>query len=736
MRLFSRRVGDLERRAGQAFVRQLDESDCGAACLAWIVRFFGGAEPLERLRRLTGTTAEGTTLLGLHRAAGEIGLTPEAYEARIADLWKLESPAILHVRLPGNRQHFVVCFGQADSTFVIGDPGTGLTRLTDAQVDDIWKSKALLLLRPGRNFLDRKCKATAKRRWLFDAVRVDAKVLLLSALMGAVISLFGLALALFSKVLIDDILPNRATLKLGAGLLLLFLVLTAQAGLTAARWLLILRQARAFNIRITNRFLGDLLRLPFPFFCTRKTGDLMARLNDTARVQHAVTHVLGGIVIDLLVLCVGLGFIFIYSPAITLAIGVLLASFLVVAWRFHRPIVEGQRRVMSARSVNKSGYVEAIRGIETIKPTNAERLFTSLMKDTYVRLQDETFRLAKIGVACSAAVEMTGTVLLVGVLAWSSLLVLDGALEVGALVAILQMTGMVVPSVRSLATANIELQEAVVAFDRMYQLTSLRPEYREDDQAEKSIVKGVRRLDVDGLLFRHVGRPPLLDGVAFGCRAGELLLITGRTGSGKSTLLQILQRLLVPESGRVRVNGCDWDDLSIRSWRDVLGVMPQHVQIFSGTLLDNIQLGLSVDPIQILETCGRLGFHTYFQELPGGYATVLGEGGTALSGGQRQLVGLARALVREAPVLLLDEPTASMDADTALFAMDVVDRCRDDRIVIVASHAMTFTSRADRVYRIEDGRMTTMRCDAYPEAAPSPNARGSNAPLELTSRPE
>lgn len=697
--------------ARDTFTRQHDQSDCGVACLASAIGYFGGTVRLERLRELSGTTQEGTTLLGLHQAAEALALDSGAYEASMEDLKGLDRPCILHVVKDGRRQHYLLSYGYDAEAgdFLVADPASGVERMKPGTIEEMWQSRALLALAPTDEFEAEADTRRSRWAWAWALVYDDLNILFVAAALGLLISVLGLSTAIFSQRLIDEILPSGSATRLGVALGLLGVLLLGKNGLAYLRGRFLVRQTRNFNTRIIGYFYNALLRLPQPFFFNRKVGDLVARMNDTRRLQRAVTNVLGDRMIDVIMILVSLAAIFAYAWPLGLVATAALPLFGVLAWRYHTPIVDAQQKVMEAHAANESNYVNTIEGLATVKANNRESWFSTLTRAVYGHYQDQIYALGRIGVRFHLWIETCGTAVQVGVLALASVLVLRDALALGVLVAVFQMTGLLVPAARRVATTNVQLQEARVAFDRMYAFTSIETEYDPEAEHQKADPSPFESLEVRHLAFRFPGHERLLRDVSFTVERGEIVTLMGESGSGKSTLLHLLQRFYEPEDGTLIVNGdLGWDEVSIPKWRSLLGVMPQEPEMFNGTLAENVALeGLEdeSDVQAVVDVCRHYGFHEYFVDFPQAYATVLGEEGTILSGGQRQLVTLARALYRAPELLLLDEPTASMDREMEQFVLGLLEDLASEKAILTATHRARSAKSADRICILEAGKI-------------------------------
>lgn len=695
---------DIKKRAEEAFLQQRDQSDCGVACLASVVRFRGGEEKLQRLREMSGTSKQGTTLLGLYQAAKKIGLQAEAFEADLKNLKEQADPCILHIIKGGQLQHYVTCYGFDNGRFLISDPAVGVTFYTPEELEKVWQSKALLLIKSTKEFVTSEEKKQDRWQWIKQLAEEDLNILGLALALGIFVSILSLATAIFSQKLIDEILPAEDTLKLFVGLGLLGVLLLAKSGLSYIRQLFLIRQSRDFNNRIINAFYSSLLRLPVPFFFNRKTGDLIARMNDTRRLQQTLTYLFSDIMIDVLLILTAAIFIMTYSVYLGVFVLLSVPLFFLLTWRYNDPILQGQKKVMEAHSANESNYVDTIQGIATIKTSNRESFFLTVTQKVYGFFQDQIFDLGKVGISFTFWADLISTFFMISVLGLASMLVLQGEILLGALVAIFQMTSQLIPSANRLALTNIRLQEARVAFDRMYEFTSLEPEGKDGEAAENRL-QGIKKISVSKLSFRFPGRSQLLKDISFSVQRGEMIALLGESGCGKTTMLQILQRFYEPESGHITINdNVGWNELSVQVWRYQVASVPQQVKIFNGTLLDNICLGdVREEAEQVGQFCQEYGFDKYFKDFPQQYGTILGEDGANISGGQQQLVALARALYQEPDILLLDEATSAMDRQTEQEILDLLLSLKEEMGIILVTHRVQSTKLADRIYILEEG---------------------------------
>ena len=683
---------------------QLDQSDCGVACLISIIQFYGGTNSIEKLRELSGTSKQGTTMLGLYQAANKIGFSAEGCEADIQALIDHKQPVILHVVIENKLQHYVVCYEYDESKgFLIGDPGKGIYYLNRAALNEIWISKSCLTLEPNAFFVKAAVAKNAQRKWFINLLKEDYNLLWISILLGVFVAGLGMAMSLFSQKLIDDILPSHNLNKLVSGIALLGVLLLARVGLTILREFFLLQQSKDFNNRINKQFFNSLLHLPKPFFDTRKIGELVARLNDTQRVQSVIKMLASNLVIDVLVAIISMVFLFGYSWKLGIITLLTLPIYFYIIYRSNSKIINSQNEVMQSYAFNESNYINTIQGIATIKNDNKQSVFSKTNELIFANFQEKIFSLGKIKITLSWQSGLASVFFLIGVLIYTSVQVFNKEIKLGELMAILGIVGSLLPSIANLALIAIPINEAKIAFNRMYEFASIEKE-KEDGIS----LTALNSIDIQNLSFRFAGRSELFSNININIQKGTFTAIVGESGSGKSTLGQILQRFYTFENGHIIVNGAyQLSDIELSSYRNMIGVIPQEITIFNGNVIDNILLGQTDSAENITFFLTVYGFDTYFSQFPQGLATILGEEGINLSGGQKQIIALARVLYKKPQFLILDEATAAMDRNTENFTISILEKIKPNCAILFISHRLNALKKiADTIYVLNDKTIT------------------------------
>ncbi len=682
------------------FVMQHDQSDCGVACLLSLIQYYQGSSSIEKLRELSGTTKQGTTLLGLYQAANSLGFDAQGNEANIEELIDYDTPLILHILIGGQLQHYLICYGFESEKFVIGDPGKGIMYYTKSELESVWKSKTCLTLVPNKRFKKSSDIKAHKKQWFLSLLKEDYKLLLFSVLLGVSIAILGMTMAVFSQKMIDDILPSKDFNKLITGIILITALLLVKVFFGTLRSYFLIRQTKDFNNRIIDGFYSALLHLPKPFFDSRKIGELVARLNDTQRVQRVINLIAGSVIIDALVTITSLGFLFYYSLITGILALLILPFYFLLIYSFNTSIKFAQKELMRSYALSESNYITSIQGIATIKNNNRQSIFKKMNQFIYGNYQNNRFKLGNINIRLSVFSGVFGVLFLTGILTYASIQVYNGTMQLGELMAILGISGSLLPSVASLAIITIPINEAKIAFNRMYEFASI-----ESEQNGNIAITDFNSLKIEGLSFRFAGRSQLLKNINLELRKNECIAIVGESGCGKSTLGQIIQKFYVLESGRIRVNGnLEITELKTKDWRNILGVIPQDITIFNGNLIDNVLLGKVDRPERVMKFCETYGFQKFISELPQGYNTIMGEGGVNLSGGQKQLLALIRVLYKRPKLLILDEFTSAMDRRTEHFVISLLNNLKSEMSIIFISHRLHSLKKiADKIYVIENG---------------------------------
>ncbi len=698
-------------------VRQHGQSDCGVACLLAVIRYYGGNTTIENLRQHSGTDKEGTSLYGLYEAANRSGFTAEGCEADPAALIAHEQPVILHVLMDGKRQHYVVCYGYEKGCFLIGDPAMPqLMHWSVSQLEQAWPSHKCLTLVPNEAFETTQTQQTAQKTWLWGLLQEDVPLLAMGTCLGVLVTLLGMAMTIFSQRLIDDILPKHDAKRLSLGLGLVIILLLARVGISALRSFFLLRQSQDFNNRIGFRFYETLLRLPKSFFDTRKIGELVARLHDTRRIQSVISQLVGSSFIEVLGVVISLCFLFAYHWQTGLVLLVCLPLYGFWIFRFNRPIFNIQREVMVAYAQSESQYISSMQGIAEIKNFNKEDYFGEINRSIYGALQEKVFLLGKWQVRLSVIVGIIEALFMGGMLAFTSWQVYQNQLKLGEMMAVVGIGSSLLPNVTRLALLSIPLNEAKVAFQRMFEFVSIPPEA--NILAETVLVQRFESLRFQDVSFRFSGRKRLLHQINFEISSGELIGIIGESGGGKSTLCQLIEKFYEPESGEIWVNSTiSFSRILPAIWRAKVGVVPQQIHLFNGTVLENICLDNKQEETKkVADFLQEYGFMPFINTLPKGLFTIIAEDGVHLSGGQKQLLALARALYKKPSLLVLDEATASLDPQTEQVVLNLLERLKVEgtAIIFISHRAQSLQPISNQLFQLKEGRLSLLRTTFEP----------------------
>lgn len=690
------------------FVEQHDFSDCGPACLLMIVRYYGGDSSILHLREISGTSNTGTTLLGLCQAAESIGFNAKGVKCdSINELQQFNTPCIISIIKNKAFSHYVVCFGFERGVFVLCDPASGILYMKPDELDNIW-TQYCLFLNPNASFSNQKELKKEKKEWLRSLIRKDLGLLCSSLIMGIVSTVLSLSLTLFSRKLIDDLLPNNQYSLITTGLLLLFLVMSLVVLLNAQRGIILLKQRQAFNNRINNFFLKKIINLPKIKFDNRTTGEFLTRLGDTSRIQSTISSLFSNTLIDVTVLLVNTIVIFWLSWIVGLFVMICSPIVFLIVYRNNRETMRQQKEVMVKNTVFESGFVNTISGISDIKSFQRQEIFFIVNSENYKALQKSIFVLGhtknKIGIETG----LLNVIIQVGLLAFCSYNVMNNNLTVGTLTAILGLSSIVLSTISSLASFIIPINEAKVAFQRMFDFLEINePGVLETTGTDDNDYES-NTLVLNNVSFRHVGRKPLLNDICLSFNKGSITCIVGESGYGKSTLCQIIERFYKPSSGKIFIDDIDITSISLEKWHNLVSYIPQEVFLYNGTVIENILFGKTINNIDdLISFCNKYGFTQYFNELPNGLLTLVGEAGINLSGGQKQLVAFARALFKPSKIIILDEITSAMDRRTETFVCNLLRELKKEHIIIFVTHRLEVARLlSDKIVVLEYGQVT------------------------------
>lgn len=691
------------RSAGRVpVILQMSAVECGAACLAMILTYHGRRTSASECRECCGAGRDGATALAIAESARRFGLRVKGYSVGLADFRQVSLPAVVH----WNFDHFLVVERWSPSAIDVVDPAVGRTRLT-AEEFDAGFTGVVLTFEPGAHFERRRTRPHLTRRaYLSYALRSPGAAGMLGQVIGAslLLQLLGLALPVFTKVLIDYVIPFRATdvmllLGLGTGIW----VLTNLVGTYLRSSVLIYLQARLDSQMVID-FFEHVLALPFKFFQQRTSGDLLMRLGSNATLREIFTSQTVSAVLDGGLVVVYLGILVAWQPwfgLLVVGLGMLqVALLLAVTPAMHRLL----QRDLRAQADSQSYLVEALNGISTLKASGAEYRALERWSDLFFNQLNVSLKRSRL----SATMEtlMSSLRLLSPlVLLWAGAhYVIAGRMTIGAMLALNALAASFLSPLASLVSNGQRLQLAGAHLERIGDVLEAAPEQATQAGAMPTRLSG--SLEIRKVSFKYDSAAPfVLRDISLRVEPGQKIALVGRTGSGKSTLARLILGLYQPTEGEILYDGrVRLEELNLRWLRQQFGVVPQEPFLFSGSIRENISFQDPSLSLEQIERAAKLAaIHDEITKMPMGYETIIAEGGTAISGGQRQRLALARALVHQPTFLLLDEATSHLDAVTEDLIDESLNQMRCTRIII--AHRLSTIRNADLILVMDGGRI-------------------------------
>ena len=672
--------------------------DQGLMALVMMLRFHGiGADP-EQIRHRFASTAVGVA--EMLRCAKELGLKARAASSRWDRLGNTALPVI--AGLKGGR--FLILGKIGEDKALVQWPGSPRpSMMSRDEFEAVWDGQLVLMARrAGLSDLGRRFDVT----WFMGAVHKYRRLLGEVLIASFFLQLFALVSPLFFQVVIDKVLVHRTVSTLDVLVIGLVSISIFEAILGGLRTYLFAHSTNRIDVELGARLFRHLLALPLAYFEARRTGDSVARVRELENIRQFLTSSALTLVIDLFFTFVFLAVMFYYAP--------LLTWIVLGAFPFYVGISAGATPLFRRRldekfrrgAENQAFLVESVSGVETLKGMAVEPQMQRCWEEQLAGYVAASFRVISLGNSASQAVQLISKIVTALTLYFGALLVIDGSLSVGELVAFNMLAGRVTGPVLRLAQMWQDFHQARLSVQRLGDILNTTPE--PSFNPARAALPAIRG-DVffEHVTFRYrIDGPEVLSDVSFDVPAGQIVGVVGASGSGKSTLAKLIQRLYIPESGRIFVDGVDLAMVDPAWLRRQVGVVLQDNVLFNRSVRDNIALAdpaMSIE--QVIAAAQLAGAHDFILEMPEAYDTIVGERGTSLSGGQRQRIAIARALVTNPRILIFDEATSALDYVSERVIQTNMKQIAQGRTVFIIAHRLSSVRQTNRIITIDRGRI-------------------------------
>ena len=684
-------------------VRQQDETDCGAACIATIAKYYGKKISITKIRNIAGTDIKGTSGKGLIKAATTLGFTCKGLIAREKQLKSnLPFPIIVHIKRDG-LEHYIVVYKVKKNRVLVADPGNSISWV-NWQTFVEWWTGIFFFIKPGINFEKTSDdKSFFQRFWYL--VKQNKGLTIETFISSFILTILGILGAFYFRYLIDDVIYSYLPQALISISIAYLIVLIFQSLLEFARSHLIIFLGNKIEASLTLEYFEHILHLPLDFFMKRKSGEILSRLGDISTIKNALSSMTVGVILDCIMLIFGGIVLFTFSSSLVgiAIIPVILSTLLVLLFAEHFKKLIYQRSIIEAEKY--SHFVESINGISTLKALSTENDSYDKAEMKIIESIESGFKLANLGNFQGTLQVFFSQAGNLAVYWFGSWLIMQGKLSLGELISFVTLLGYFLGPLSRLITLQPQLQELSVASKRLGEILEL-PTEQKINNGVIELKKSEGNISIKNLVFSYGTRGNTLEDISLDIKAGEKVAFVGPSGSGKTTLVKLLLKFYTPDKGEITIDGKNIKDLTTTSYRNFFGYVPQEILLFSGTIEENIVWGnYDVTAEDIFNAAKDAEALDFISRLDERFSTKVGERGASLSGGERQRIALARILLRKPKIIVLDEATSSLDSISESAIMKTIDKIGEKTTTIIVAHRLSTIKNCDKIFVLQNGHL-------------------------------
>lgn len=695
---------------------QLEARDCGAACLQIVSKHFGKFFNLDELREISGVTKEGISIYDLCESAETIGLKALPVKT---DFLKLKNdiplPCIAHWR----DSHFIVVYKVKENKVYVSDPAIGLVTYTRKEFLNGWLEKTsekkfrrgiVVALEPTDAFNEIKPSGQSISfvyilSYLLSHLSPYRAQSIQLILTMVVITLLQIAFPIITQSIVDIGISSK---DMNFILILLVANVILIISTSIGNWI---RQsinahiASRVKVSLLSNYISKLLKLPVNFFENKLVGDILQRSLDYERLQNFIMNSAFSIILATLNILVFGIILCVYNPSIFFIF--FIGSILYVLWTFLFWNVRKKMDIQyfSLQAKNNSHWIEILTNINEIKNNNYEKGKRWKWERLQVKLYEVSIKLLNVNQAELLGSNLINTLKDVSLTFFSAYLVIQGEITLGMLIAIQYILGQLRGPLSEVINFIKSYQVAYISFMRMNEVNQV-PEEQDIDVINNIVFPSNRSLILKNVSYRYSNSSPhVLNNISIIIPEGKVTAIVGESGSGKSTLLKVLMRLYTQSSGEFFVGETNVSNISLKLWRDKIGVVNQEGDVFKDSIKNNIILGKEFDQDLFHKAVVNSNILFDIEKLPKGFNTVMGENGRGLSQGQKQRVMIARALYKNPEYLFFDEATNALDSINESKVVKNLVKEYEGKTAIIVAHRLSTIKNADQIIVMHDGKI-------------------------------